>query len=560
MARGRKRWGILLLILVLVLLVVIVSFQRRLPVNSVLLLEVGGEIAEQSPPGLAAQLTGAQPRVLHHLLDAITYARDDRRIAGMVVKITPLEVGAGKIQELRSALIDFRRSGKPTMCYLQADQVTNAQYWLGSACEHLWIVPTAPLGINGMMASATFLRGTLDKLDVNPDLYSIREYKNARNMFTDRSFTPAHRENVDGILRSRYGQFLNDVSVSRQLDHGRFQELVEQGPFLTPEAIEHKLVDRAAYWDEVQDFFRERVGDWKPVRLGRYTREVRFDGRQKVAIVHATGTIIVGRSDYSPLLGFLMGSDSVAADLRLAREDDSIKAVVLRVDSGGGSAVASEIIRREVELTRDRKPVVVSMSDVAASGGYWIAMTSSRILADPGTITGSIGVVYGKLNIRGLYNLLGLSVDHIALSENATLDWPHQNYTPQQREAVLRVMDDIYNDFINGVAAGRGKTPEEVNEIGRGRVWTGQQALDLGLVDEVGGMERAIAVAQELAGIGPDVRVQRVRFPLERPLWQQLLDRGQTQYAWGEMLAAERRRLLQAEPLQVRMPWTLDMR
>jgi protease-4 len=559
MARAGRRWGLWLFLLVVIVVVVVMAYQRRLPSNSVLLLEVGGEIAEQSPPGVAAQLTGAQPHVLHKLMDAIRHAADDRRIRGLALKITPLDTGAGKIQELREAITEFRRSGKPTLCYMQADEITNNQLWLASACEHVWSVPTAPLGLTGMMTSTTFLRGTLDKLGIYPDLYSIAEFKNARDRVTDKSYTPAHRQNLEGILRSRYEQFLNQVSASRNMDRDAFQQLVERGPYLTSEALEHKLVDRAAYWDEMQDFFKQHAGDWKPVRLARYSREVRSEGRQKVAIVHATGNIVVGQSDYSPVLGFMMGSDSVAADLRRAREDDSIKAVVLRVDSGGGSAVASEIIRREVELIRRKKPVVASMSDVAASGGYWISMSSSRILADPGTITGSIGVVYGKANVRGLYSMLGLSVDHIALSDNATIGWSQQNYTPRQRETILRMMQQIYDDFIAGVAAGRNLAPERVNEIGRGRVWTGQQALDLGLIDEVGGMERAVAVAKELAGIAPDVAVERVRFPLEKPLWQRLLDFGGSQASLGQVLAAERARLLHSEPLQVRMP-AMDLR
>jgi protease IV len=513
----------LLILLVIGLAVVMISMRisQRLPQDSVLLLELGGEIEEVRPPGVFGRAQGVT--VLHEVLDAIDTARNDSRIAGLVVKITPLATGRAKIQEIRNRLLEFRKSKKPSICYLHADAVDNAQYYLGSACEQVWVVPTAPFGITGMMAQSRFLRGTLDKLHINPDMYHIADYKTAMNMFTERKYTPPHREMAGWLLNSAYAQFLDDVSAARGMDRAQFEELVKAGPHPSQGALDAKLVDRIAYWDEVQQFFKDKHKEWRPVRLGRYLQEVENDGDEKIAVVHATGTIVVGQNDFSPLLGYIMGSDSVAEDLRRARQDKSVKAIILRVDSPGGSAVASEIIRREVELAAKEKPVVVSMSDVAGSGGYWISMSAHKILADPTTLTASIGVVYGKLNISGLTEMLGITHDHLVTSENATINWPMQNFTPAQREAVLREMRSIYDNFVAGVAAGRKMTPEAVDKIGQGRVFTGAQAKDLGLVDEVGDFDRALQVARELAKLAPDTTIWIDRYPREKTFFQTLM-------------------------------------
>jgi protease IV len=252
----------------------------------------------------------------------------------------------------------------------------------------------------------------------------------------------------------------------------------------------------------------------------------------------------------------------VASDIRTARDDSSIKAIVLRVDSGGGSVVASEVIRREVELARDRKPVVVSMSDVAASGGYWIAAPANKIVADPNTETGSIGVLTGKLNLSGLYNLLGVSTDYVATSDNATMFSDQQNFTPEQEANIKKSLDDTYAQFTRGVAQARGMTPDAVDKIGKGRVWTGAQAKDLGLVDELGGFDRAIEVAKQLAQISPQQSVRIVRFPMEKPLLQQLFDRGTEQASTSpQTFEAMLRHVLGVMgPVQARIPYELHIK
>jgi protease-4 len=560
MTRGAKRiW--LLLVVLFVVVVIVSAVSGGVAKNSVLVVELSGPIEEQKPQGIFAQLFGGKVTVLHDVTDAIDAAREDDKIAGLVVKITSPDAGWAKLQEIRAHLLSFRKSNKPSVCYLHSDLVMNRQYYLATACDQVWIVPTAPLGITGLMTQSLFLRGTLDKLHIYPDMYGIDEYKTARNQYTEKKYTPWHREMSESLMRSVFENYVKDVAEARKIDKPWFEKCLQEGPYISKDALERKLVDKVAHWDEVQKFFREKTSAWRPVELGRYVKEhVRNFGLEKIAVVHATGVIVVGQSD-SDTDGNIMGSETVSADLRRAREDASIKAIILRVDSPGGSAVASEIIRREVVLAQKQKPVVVSMSDVAASGGYWIAMSANKIIADPGTLTGSIGVVFGKFNISGLYGLLGMSTDQLTTSDNATFLSETQSFTPAQRVTVQKFMREIYDSFTQGVAEGRKMKVVDVDKIARGRVWTGTQGKGLGLVDEIGGFDRALKVAIELAKMDPSQPVKIVRFPEEKTLWQTLLEREDSQTIKAGMVAERIRKWLHEPPsVQVRLPMEITIR
>ena len=562
MTWGKRRALVILLVIVAVVVLIIIASQpARVASNSVLVLDVGGEINEQRAMDIFSAIGGEFIPVQHDFVDALDTAKSDPHIDALVVKIGPLATGWGKLEEIRSHILAFRASGKPSICYLGGDGIGNPEYYVASACDKIWLVPTAPVWIHGMMAEALFLRGTLDKLKIYPDYYHIAEYKTASNQLTEKKFTPAHREEVDSLLHGIYNQYLDDVSKARSMDRAAFEKLVEQGPLSADDALNGKLVDRLAYWDQVQDFVREKTKDWNPVKLGRYRGQIKNDGGTKIAVVHATGLIVSGQSGNAPGGGFIMGSDSVAADLRKAREDSSIKAIVLRVDSGGGSAVASEVIRREVVLAKGVKPVVVSMSDVAASGGYWIAMSANKIVADPNTITASIGVLGGKLNISGLYSMLGLSTDSVATSENASLFSAQQNFTPAQQKLIQKSLQDVYTNFTKGVAEGRHMTVEAVDKIGKGRVWTGAQGKELGLVDELGDLDRAVEVAKQLAGVPAERSVRIVRFPEEKTFLQMWLERQKEDSAQLSSIQAAVERLTGAyDTPQARLPFELQIR
>ena len=560
-------WGTrraLIIILVVLFIVIFIGVAVSSPVrvgsNSVLVINVEGEIEEQRPTDFFSAFDGDTTPVQHDFTDALDTAKTDSRIKALVVKIGPLATGWAKLEEIRSHLLSFRESGKPSICYLGDDGAGNEEYYIASACSEVWVVPTSEIWIRGMMGEATFLRGALDKLKIIPDYYHIAEYKTASNQLTEKKFTPAHREEVEAIVRSIYDQYLTDAAAGRKMTRATFEQLVEKGPISADEAVGDKLVDRLAYWDQVQDYVKTKTKGWNPVSLAKYRSQIKNSGMTEIAVIHATGLIISGKSGNAPGGGFIMGGDSVAADLRHAREDSSIKAIVLRIDSGGGSAVASEVIHREVQLARGVKPVVVSMSDVAASGGYWIAMSANKIVAEPNTITASIGVLGGKLNISGLYNMLGLSTDYVATSDNSTIFSAQQNFTPAQRDSFQKMLQETYARFTQGVADGRKMKVEDVDKIGKGRIWSGSQAKDRGLVDELGGLDRAIVIAKQLSGIPADRAVHIVRFPEEKTFFEILMERHQEDSAqWTSVEALVRHLTSTYEPLQVRMPFDLKI-
>src|SRR5580700_9051721 len=561
-----KRRAIVIIILVVFFVVLVLVASRpkalRLPSNAVLVIDAMGQIEEQRAPDIFSAFSGTTTPVLHDYVDAIDTAANDPRITGLVVRIAPLETGWGKLEEIRAHLLRFRKSGKPSICYLGYDGIGNPEYFLASACQQVWLVPTAPVSIRGMMAEALFLRGTLDKLKIVPEFYHIAEFKTATNMFTEKKFTPAHREEVEGLLHSIYNQYLEDASSGRNMDRAQFEALLKRGPFASSDAVTNKIVDRLGYWDQVQDYFKKRDGKWSPISLSTYRSSVTNDGTERIAVVYASGLIVSGDSGSTPGGGSVMGGDSVAADLRAARTNSGIKAIVLRVDSGGGSVVGSEVIRREVELANQVKPVVVSMSDVAASGGYWIAAPARKIVADRDTITGSIGVLIGKFNVSGLYSLLGISTDYVATSDNATLFSAQQNFSPAQRAYIQKSLNDTYADFTKGVAQGRKMTVEAVDKIGKGRVWSGAQAKELGLVDELGGLDRAIEVAKQLSNIPASESVHIVRYPEEKSFFEQFLERQKdNNMSESQSLESMLQHIVsRMEPVQARMPYELHIR
>lgn len=529
--------------------------------GSALVVQLGGAIEEQRPGGALSEIAGPPVLLMHNILDAIQHAKNDSRIAGLVVKITPLDAGWAKAEEIRDQILDFRKSSKPTICFLEGDIIGNREYFLATACEKVWVIPSANLGTTGMMAQATFYKGTFEKLGMEPNFFGIAEYKTYRNQFTEKKFTPAHRESAESLLRSVYEHYVAESARARTMEPAAFDVLLTAGPYLAREAAEKKLVDKLAYWDEVHRYFEENHSGWKPVTLNRYGKEVPNDGFESIAVIRATGGIVMGGSGFDSWQGFLMGADSVAADIRRARQDESVKAIVLRVDSGGGSAAASELIRREVKLAREAKPVVVSMTDAAASGGYWIAMSANKIVALPTTVTGSIGVVFGKVNIAGLYQLLGLSTDHVATNENATMLWEQQNFTPGQRAVVAKFMEDIYSEFTQGVADGRSLKIEDVEKIAKGRVWTGAQAKELKLVDEFGGLHKAIEVARGLAKVDPSRKMRIQLYPEEKSIWQELFERANPNHLRINAALGQLRRMTRVrDGIEVRLPYELEIR
>lgn len=506
-----------------VLAILGIIYARRIKPNTLLTVEIEDAIPERTPDNSLQDMLSGPSTTVTDITEGIERARTDPHITGLEIRVGETTMGMAQIQEVRDAIGDFNRARKLSVAYLEF--ATDRSYYLASACETVIMLPKSEFHLHGMMASTTFMRGTFDKLGIFPDFIHIGDYKNATNVYTEKKFTAAHREATKALVDDWYRQFVQNVAVSRNMKPEEVEKMVAGGPYNSDAAPGTGLVDRTGYGEQAHNFVNQKNhGSDRRIGLHRYLDRTEKITADKIAVIYAVGEIVPGHSSGSPFGDEMMGSSTIAEQFRTARSDNFVKAVVVRVDSPGGVAFSSEVMRHELELTKAVKPVVVSMSDVAASGGYWMAMSANRIIAEPGTITGSIGVLMGKFNLQGLYEKVGLSTDFVATTENSTLEYPFQNFTPAQREIVLKNMHETYNNFLMGVAAGRHMKVEDVDKIAQGRVWTGERARQLGLVDELGGLHTAIARARELAKIPADENVSLLPLPPHRSFFDRLLD------------------------------------
>ncbi len=444
--------------------------------NNYLYLDLQGEIAEEPPSSDLGTLFERRPPSLRTLVESLERAADDPRVSAAVLRVSILpDSGWATVQELRDAVGRFRRSGKPAYAHLEF--CGNKEYYLASGCDKIYAIPSALIG-----------------------------------------------EQMDALLDSLYGQFVSAIAQGRRRTPEEVRAVIDAGPYDGPSALRAGLVDELVYQDELD----ARLKGASRLTPGRYVKGSRgfgFDGRPKIALVYVVGDIIPGRSQGSPLGGGFAGSDTVAEALKDAREDGAIRAVVLRVDSPGGSGTASEVIWREVALARQKKPVVVSMGDTAASGGYYVGMGSDAIVAEPGTITGSIGVFGGKFSLHGLYDKIGISKEILLRGRRADLFSAYRPWSDDERARMRELMESFYKDFVTKVAQGRHRSYEDIDAIAQGRVWTGAEAQRNGLVDRLGGFAVALDIAKEKAKIGKGEEVRLVILPERKSLLEQLLER-----------------------------------
>jgi protease-4 len=509
----------------LVATAVIMGRQTRVEGNSTLVLRVGGDLRELEPGGLVGSFFEPPPTV-RSVVESLRKAKVDRRVTSVVIRPTGTAALWGKVQEIRDAIGDFKTSKKPIIAYLEYGG--EQEFYLASACDKVFLMPTASLDLTGIASYELFLRGTLDKIGAYPDAMHIGDYKTASNQMTERTFTPAHREMAESLNRDLYEQLLKGIATGRQKREAEVRQLIDHGPFLPEDAVRAGLVDDVAYEDEIDD--KVSLGRGRTTFLEHHEyravspSSLGLNRGPRIAVLYAAGIITSGESSYDSPQGEVVGSDTIIRYLRKARADDSIRAIVLRVDSPGGSAIASDVIWREVELTRAVKPVIASMSDVAASGGYYIAMPAHKIVAEPATLTGSIGVVMVKFVIDGTLKKLGMNMEGVSDGRYANLYSPIRPFSPEERAKIQEQMQATYDAFVEKAASGRHTTPEKIDAIAQGRVWTGQQAKQIGLVDELGGLERALAIAKEHAKIGRDTEVELVVYPPKRSLYETLAD------------------------------------
>ncbi len=526
----------LVLVVLVGLAVLVASFRHREPTiadNSVLNLRVSGALPDYVPEDPLRKYFGGPDQSLSNLLLQFKKAKVDKRIQAILLDVNMSGAGWGKSEEIRDAIADFRSSGKPVYAYMEFGM--NKEYYIASACDKIYLAPPGDLFINGLAADVLFFRGSLDKLGVYPDMVQVGKYKTAVETFTRKDMSDANREFTNSLLDDLFNRYVDAIAKARGKSAEAVRALIDEAPYGSARAKEAGLIDGVAYRDELQNEIKTKLGYKDPDKLrlvasGDYgdvePESLGLDKGEKIAVIYASGDIGSGKSNRG-IGDQSIGSDTLAKALNDARDDNSIKAIVIRVDSPGGSGLASDIIWHAVEAAKAKKPVVVSMSDVAASGGYYIAAGANKILAEPSTITGSIGVFAGKPVIKGFYDWLGISNEYVLRGKQAGMFRETEKFTPEERTKFEEfVKRTYYEDFVPKVAKGRNKTTEYIDSVGQGRVWTGAQGQERGLVDEFGGLDRAVEVAKELAKIPKDKGVHRVILPHPQTFLQELMSTG----------------------------------
>ena len=508
----------------------LMSPSTRIPERSTLVLRPGGDLHEVVADDVLQLVNRDESRTIRAYVEALRKAKVDKRVAAVL--LAPRAVDSpfwAKVQEIRNAIVDFKTSGKPVYAFLEYGG--DREYYLATAADKIYLVPSASLDLVGVATYEVFLRGTFDWIGTYPDFLHIGDYKTAVNVFTEKTYTPAHKEMSASLNRDQFDQLVRAIADGRHKSEADVRAMIDQGPLLPEDALRHGLVDDLAYEDELDDLVEGVGGPGKLSLLeSEDYAEVTWESlgvrpRAKIAVLNAVGAITSGRSGYDPVNGYVMGSDSIVEYIREIRADSSIRAIVLRVDSPGGGSTASDIIWRELMITKTgerARPIVVSMSDLAASGGYYIAMAGDVIVAQPGTLTGSIGIFTGKFVTGGTFGKLGANIEATSDGKHAEIYSPDRRFTTDERAKIAESMQAFYDQFVEKVAEARKTTPEKIDQVGQGRVWTGQQAKQVGLVDQLGGLQDAINVAKQRARIPADDEVEVVSYPPRRSIYELL--------------------------------------
>jgi protease-4 len=549
-----------------VVLVLALSMGPRVRENSILALALEGPLMEEGPQGWKEQLLLGEVATTRDIILSLQKAKTDPRIRGLWVSSMFSGMGIGKAQEVRSAIQDFAKSKKPVYGLIEDGDALD--YYVCSASQKLYMTPDGEGGASlmGLRAEIPFYKGTLDKLGIEAQFDHIGVYKSGSDVYTRDSMSEAHREATTSLLDSLYNRITADIAKDRKMSTETIQNLINEGPLVRKVAKEKGLVDALMYRDELEEVIKKdlKLSELRQVSILEYNKptfsEAYGEQKNRIAIIYGTGTIIPGESSK----GFgddMMGSTTLIKAIRQAREDQSVKGIVFRVDSPGGSAVASDLIWREVVITKKKKPVIISMADVAASGGYYVSMGGSKILADPSTITGSIGVYFGKFYAKGLYDKIGLNKEIIKRGDHADL---YSNYVPfsdAEWEIVRGELHAIYDSFTRKAAEGRKKTQQEIDAVGQGRVWTGEQALERGLVDQLGGLTDAIREAKKMAKLADSAEVGLVIYPARKSSFGSLLSGAQAKIDLPEDLnkLLTWARIAEKEHVLLLMPYKISM-
>ncbi|MGI8743890.1 MAG: signal peptide peptidase SppA [Bryobacteraceae bacterium] len=530
--------GLFLVILAGVILIFVVvkiagSFGDRKPTiadGSTLILKLEGAVPEKAAPEIPLPFLEDQAHMtVQQVWQTLKKAAVDPKIKAVIFE--PRGVGAGwaKMEEIHQELEQFRKSGKPLVAFLR--NPSGREYYLATACDRLYMTPEDLLDLKGLRVEAIFVKNTLDKLGLKMDIIHAGKYKDAGDMFTQTSMSPETREVLNQILDQYYGDLVTTIATGRKKQPDEIKSIIDKGPYMAPAALSNGLVDALAFEDQVAGDMAKRLNQKDLKKLSHKTyfkitpQSVGAEGGKRIAFIVGDGEITRGSGENAFGSEEAFTSGGFNKLLRQVENDSTIKAAIIRVDSPGGDGVASDDILHEAKNLSRKKPVIISMSDLAASGGYFVSMTGDPIVAYPNTLTGSIGVILGKLNLHGLYDKLGVQKELLTRGRYAALDSDYENLTDEERQKLRQEVDDFYKSFVSRVAEGRKRPYDQIAGIAQGRVWLGSQGKQNGLVDELGGIDRAIELAKQKAQIPANEKITLVTYPPKRTIFDLMLNR-----------------------------------
>ncbi len=511
-----------LFIIALVIVRLAASRQPTIAANSVLVLSLDGDIPESAPVEIPIPFIESQSvPTVRDLWASLHAAATDNRIKAVLLRPHHLVIGWGKLEEIHEELAAFKKSGKPLYALLESPG--SREYYLASIADKIYLSPDDMLDVKGLLVEAMYFKGTMDKLGIDMQVDHIGRYKDAGDIFTKTSMSPETREVLNQVLDQLYGDFCSTVAQGRHKSANEVKALIDQGPFIASNAKANGLVDELGYEDQVYGDLKKKLGAGQLNRtsIKAYFRAVPNRG-DRIAVLVGAGEIQRGEPDNTFSNTDVISSGAFAKTIRQIRNDRSIKGVILRVDSPGGDASASDEILHELKLLSRAKPLVVSMSDLAASGGYFISVTGDPIISYPDTITGSIGVLYLKPNVHDLYNKLGIQEDLLTRGKLADIDSESQPLSDAGRQKLHESIEATYVSFVSKVAAARKKSYDQIDPLAQGRVWMGAQALQNGLVDQLGGLDRAITVVRQRAKLSATGETNLILYPPRRTLFEVL--------------------------------------
>jgi protease-4 len=494
--------------------------------GSTLVLKLEGSVPEKPSPDIPFPAFEDQsPITVLQVWETLRKAAADSRIKAVLFEPAGVGVGWARLEEIRAELIEFKKSGKPMVAYLRAPGTR--EYYLATAADKIYMSSEDTLDVKGLRVEALFVKNTLDKLGVKFDVVHAGKYKDAGDLLTQTSMTPETREVLNDILDRYYGDLVNTVAAGRKKSEAEVRETIDNGPFMGHDALSRGLVDSLGFEDQAADDLKQRLnrGELKRISNRAYLKASvpSLAGGKRIALIVGEGAITRGRDN--PGFGGDTGitSGGFTKLLKQVANDSSIKGAIVRVDSPGGDAVASDEILHEVRNLSRKKPVVISMGDLAASGGYFISMTGDPIVAYPNTLTGSIGVIFAKINLKGLYDKIGVVKQPLSRGKMAELDSDYEPLSPAEQAKLRDHVDQIYQGFLKRVADGRRKKVADIEPLAQGRVWLGAEAKGNGLVDELGGLDKAVELIRKKAGMSATEKITLVPFPQKRSLFEMLL-------------------------------------